>query len=33
MRGDGRAELTSYDFASISCGGSVYMKPDETVFP
>lgn len=26
MRGDGRAELTGYDFASISCRGGVYMK-------
>lgn len=28
---DGRAELTGYDLASISCLGSVYMKPDQTV--
>lgn len=31
MRGDGRAELTGYDLASISCLGCIYMKPDQAV--
>lgn len=31
MRGDERAELAGYDFSSISCLGSIYVKPDQTV--
>ena len=32
MRGDGGAELTGYDSASVSCLGSMHMKPDQTVY-